>query len=83
MPETVRTTLALDSDAAALLNELAPSQRKKGALLSELVRAAAAARAGADASAQIGAVLARLTALEQRVAALERPAGQGEGRNGA
>ncbi len=71
MPDTVRTTLALAGDAAALLDELAPSPRKKGELLSELIRAAAAHRAGVDAAAQLGAVLARLSAVEARVTALE------------
>ncbi len=75
MPETRRTTLALDADAAALLDALAPSPRKKGAVLSALIREAAAAQAGATVSAQLGAVLARLTALEARVARLESAPG--------
>jgi hypothetical protein len=77
MPDTVRTTLALDADAAALLNDLAPSPRKKGELLSELIRAAAARRLADDVPGQLGAVLARVAALEARVVSLESRAGVG------
>jgi len=42
--EKVERTVTLDADAAELLVELAGSSRKQGAYLSDLIRAAAAAR---------------------------------------
>jgi hypothetical protein len=53
------------------VSDLAPSPRRKGELLSELIRAAAARRLADDVPGQVGAVLARTAVLEARVTALE------------
>jgi len=65
MPNRPRSTFALDADAATLLAELAPGQRKKGELISQLVREHAERR---DAPAMLADALTRIRGLEARVA---------------
>lgn len=76
---TKRVTLTFDDDAADLLPRLAPSLKKQGEFVSELIKAAAATRgapAGTELEAfrlqllgltsEVQAVKARLVALESR-----------------
>ena len=85
MKDTRRLSLRLDHDAADLLDRLAPSENKRGAYVSELVRRAAVERglvepgAAPPAPADLAVVrqeLARLTArVDEAIAAATAPGG--------
>ena len=66
-----RLMTVLDDEAAHLLLALTGSPRKQGEFLSGLVRAEAERRRAARLPAEVDALRQSVTALEQRVAALE------------